>query len=179
MPYYGQLTYRPTQTARGICFTCTDKAYSGPRSTPRLKKTSSVHLGAPWGVLSTSKGMCICTRGDRKIVRPRKLMAQEAPNGPSQRFYGLYTKRRHQTPSVTCPWDAFLSFAQPSAESTNPLCAATIEAEMRSFLSRPAFHPTGGLFELLGCLPEPCICLWLLSQHENVGLVSWGRGGRQ
>ena len=119
--------------------------------------------------MSTSKGMCICTRGGRKIVRPRKLMAQEAPNGPSQRFYGLYTKRRHQTPSVTCPWDAFLSFAQPSAESTNPLCAATIEAEMRSFLSRPAFHPTGGLFELLGCLPEPCICLWLLSQHENVG----------
>ena len=50
---------------------------------------------------------------------------------------------------------------------------------MRSFLSRPAFHPTGGLFELLGCLPEPCVCLWLLSQHENVGLVSWGRGGRQ
>ena len=118
--------------------------------------------------------MCICTRGGRKIVRPRKLMAQEAPNGPSQRFYGLYTKRRHQNPSVTCPWDAFLSSAQPSAESTNPLCASAIEAEMGSFLSRPAVHPSGGLFEPPGCLPEPYMCFWLLVQHENVELVCWG-----
>ena len=152
MPYYGRLTCRPPQTARGIFLTCTDKAYSSPSSTPRLKKKSSVHLEAPRWVLSTSKGMCICTRGGRKIVRPRKLMAQEAPNGPSQRFYGLYTKRRHQNPSVTCPWDAFLSSAQPSADSTNPLCASTIEAEMRSFFFSAGLPPQRGAISAAGLL---------------------------
>ena len=50
---------------------------------------------------------------------------------------------------------------------------------MRSFLSRPAVHPSGGLFEPLGCLPEPYMCFWLLVQHENVELVCWGGVGGQ